>query len=295
MDPRFPIYIITYKRWDSRLTVKALEKLKVPYYLVVDDFDYDSYAAVVDEKKILVLPKKYRENYDMFWKDDSKKTGSGPARNFVWDHSVENGDEYHWIMDDNIDMFLRLYHNRKYPVSSGTIFRVMEDFVLRYENIALAGPNYDYFCPAHSKLPPVVFNTRIFSCLLIKNDIPFRWRGRYNEDVDLSIRVLKSGLCTVQFNAFMQGKTPTQQLKGGNMTEFYAKEGTYKKSKMLYDMHPDITKITWRFGRCHHLVDYRQFRKNKLKRKSDLNIPKENNEYGMKLSLIENRQNVKQA
>lgn len=35
---------------------------------------------------------------------------------------------------------------------------------------------------------------RAFPCILIQNDIPFRWRGRYNEDTDLSLRALKA-LC----------------------------------------------------------------------------------------------------
>ena len=107
-------------------------------------------------------------------------------------------------------------------------------------------------------------NTRIYSCLLIQNDIPYRWRGRYNEDTDLCLRVLKDGNCTIQFNAFLQEKLQTQTLKGGNTEDFYSKEGTYPKSKMLEDLHPDVAKIVWKFNRWHHHVDYKVFKKNKL-------------------------------
>jgi len=44
---------------------------------------------------------------------------------------------------------------------------------------------------------------------LIRNDVPYRWRGRYNEDTDLSLRMLKDRWCTIQFNAFLQGKAAT--------------------------------------------------------------------------------------
>ena len=119
------------------------------------------------------------------------------------------------------------------------------------------------------KTPAFVMNTRIYSFLLIRNDIPYRWRGRYNEDTDLSLRVLKDGWCTVQFNAFLAGKCTTQKIKGGNTEEFYSKEGTYPKSKMLEDMHPDVAKVVWKFNRWHHHVDYSQFTQT-LKLKDDI-------------------------
>ena len=52
---------------------------------------------------------------------------------------------------------------------------------------------------------------------------------------------------------------------------------------MLADLHPDVARVAWRFGRWHHHVDYKPFKKNKLIRKEGLIIPEGNNEYGMKL------------
>ncbi len=300
MSPEYPIYIVSKGRWETRLTAKALEKINVPYFIIVDESEYEEYAKVIGEMKILIQPRKYKEEYDMFWKDDSKITGPGAARNFAWDHSIEQGYKWHWVMDDNIEGFQRFNHNKKLHVNTGTIFKIMEDFVGRYENIAIAGPNYDYFVPASHTRRVFVANTRIYSCLLIRNDIPYRWRGRYNEDTDLCLRALKDGWCTIQFNAFLQLKVPTQIIPGGNTEQFYSKEGTYNKSKMLYDMHPDVTRIGWKYGRCHHYVDYRPFKNNKLKRKAGIEIPMGNNEYGMKLVNNNNKINrageiVKQA
>ena len=154
---------------------------------------------------------------------------------------------------------------------------------MRYDNVAIAGPNYYSFCKANDGVPPFVKNTRIYSCLLIRNDIPYRWRGRYNEDKDICLRALKDGWATIQFNAFLQGKVTTQRMKGGNHQQFYSQDGTYLKSKMLEDMHPDVAKVVWRFNRWHHHVDYRPFKKNRLKRKRDIEIPQGVNNYGMAL------------
>ena len=214
---------------------------------------------------------------------DSPRVGPGAARNFCWEHSIENGFDWHWVMDDNIESFERANKNRKIRCVDGTYFKAVEDFVLRYTNIGQAGLAYAFFCPALEYRPAYVTNTRIYSCLLIRNDVPYRWRGRYNEDTDLSLRMLKDGWCTVQFNAFLQGKMTTSKLRGGNSKEFYDKEGTKKKSQMLADMHPDVAKVTWLFNRWHHKVDYRPFSRNKLIKK-DIEIEDCVNDYGMELS-----------
>ena len=146
----------------------------------------------------------------------------------------------------------------------------------------MSGPDYFMFQNRKAPGPPLTFNTRIYSCNLIRNDAPYRWRGRYNEDTDLSLRMLKDGWCTVQFNAFLQYKMPTQTMAGGNTAEFYAQEGTKPKSEMLVRLHPDVTRLVWRYGRHHHYVDYQQF-KQRLRRRLDIVIPQGIDNYGMVL------------
>jgi hypothetical protein len=271
--PRHPVYIISKGRWQSRHTSKTFEKMGIPYYIAVEPQEYEKYAAVIDPAKILTLP---FSNHGM---------GSGPARNWIWEHSIANGHERHWCVDDNIRDFYRFHYNQRVKVESGSIFKAMEDFCDRYENIALASPQYKMFTVDDYHYPAIVQNTRMMSCILIKNDIPFRWRGKYNEDVDLSIRVLKAGYCTIQFFAFLQDKLQTGLVKGGNTSEIYG-DGTLEKSKMLVDLHPDIVTLVQRYNRWHHAVDLRSLRGNKLILKPDVIIPEEPNEYG--LALYEN-------
>jgi hypothetical protein len=96
----------------------------------------------------------------------------------------------------------------------------------------------------------------------------------------MSLDMLKAGWCTIQFNAFLQGKLRTQTIKGGNTDELY-KHGTMDKSQMLVREHPDVAEVKFKFGRWHHHVDYTPFKKHKLIRKPDLVVQKQNNEYGM--------------
>lgn len=284
MLPRYPIYIVSKGRWKNRLTSKALNVMGVPYKIVVEQDQLPMYQAEVGADRCLVLPQRYLDEYDTCDDlGDSKSKGPGAARNFVWDHATELGAKRHWVMDDNLDAFHRLNRNIKRESDTPAIFAAMEDFVDRYENVPVAGPNYYSFVKSSDGVPAFVTNTRIYSCLLIQNDAPYRWRGRYNEDTDLSLRVLKDGLCTIQFNAFLQGKVTTQRMKGGNTDEFYALEGTKAKSQMLADLHPDVAKVVWRFNRWHHHVDYKPFHKNRLIKRKDVVVSEKVNNYGMEL------------
>lgn len=272
MNPEYPVYIISKGRYESRQTSIGLEKMNVPYHIVIEPQEYEQYSKYIDKNKILVLP------------FSNLGQGSIPARNWVWEHSKSIGAKRHWIMDDNIPYFNRLNRNYQIRVTSGTIFKIMEDFVDRYENVALAGPSYDFFTIAKTKMPPFVANTRIYSVILIKNDIDFRWRGRFNEDTDLSLRVLKAGLCTIQFNAFTQEKATTMTMKGGNTNELYENTDNRKEfAQSLVDQHPDVAKVTWKYGRWHHQVNYKPFKKNKLIFRKDYVKKKGINNYGMKL------------
>ena len=206
MNPKYPIYIISKGRWKSRYTSKALEKMKTPYRIVVEPSEYDNYKEVIDSNKILKLPSNFSE----------LNMGGIPVRNWVWRHSINEGHKRHWIIDDNIQDFYRLNYNKRLHVSSGTIFKCAEDFVDRYTNVPMAGFNYNTFAiPVKKRLPPFHLNTRVYSCILLSNDIEHRWRGRYNEDTDLSLRILKDGYCTILFNAFLCDKTETMRMTGG--------------------------------------------------------------------------------
>jgi hypothetical protein len=280
MNPRYPVYIISKGRWESRQTVKALEKMNMFYRVVIEPQEYDQYAEFIDPNRICKLP------------FSNLGQGSIPARNWVWEHSMKRKAKRHWILDDNIKDFYYLNRNLKVRVTSGTIFKVAEDFVDRYENVALSGFNYELLTPRKEKCPPFYLNTRVYSCILIKNDIPYHWRGKYNEDTDLSLRALKDGWCTILFNAFLADKMGTMRMKGGNTDQLYIQDedfdGRLEMAKSLQKQHPDVVEVVWKWGRWQHHVNYKIFfERNKLIKKSNVVISKGINNYGMKIERLE--------
>jgi hypothetical protein len=235
-----------------------------------------TYAARYGADRLIILDPAYQRDFETC--DDlppDVSPGVGAVRNFILDHARSEGWPWHWMADDNIDMFERFHENQRTPVADGAIFHAMETFCLRYRNIAQAGPNYHMFSPSRTKSQPYKVGTRIYSCQLVRTDVPFRWRGRWNDDTITCLDLLKAGWNTVLFNAFLQHKIRTQVIPGG-MTTLYKEHGTLVKSEMLAREHPDVTRVVWRFGRWHHHVDYSQWRNRPLIRRDDVEIPDEN-------------------
>ncbi len=210
------------------------------------------------------------------------------TRNWIWDYAQnELKAPYFWTMDDNIRGFYRLNRNMKYRVDSGTFLKVMEDFTERYTNLYISGMQYEMFVPRKKKHNPVILNTRVYSNMLIKADIPFRNVTFYNDDTDLCLRVLKDGYCTLLFCAFLADKIQTMVIKGG-MTDYYEKTNKRKQfAEELQRAHPDVVEVVWKYNRWHHKVDYSPFKRNKLILKPGIEIPAGVNEYGMKLVKLD--------
>jgi hypothetical protein len=294
INPKYPVYIISKGRWEKRLTSKTLEECSIPYHIVVEKQEYDEYAKVIDPKKILILPDKFiKVETDKF-----KIRSSIPARNFVWEHAVKSGAKKHWILDDNMNGFFRWNLSYRWKIKSGVLFKLIEDYVDRFNNILQSGMNYSMFYPARDPQPPITFNTRVYSCILNDHRIDklvdnIRWKNmNFNEDTDLSLRVLKAGYSTALFNAFLCGKEANLTSKGGNTQTQYTIGNDTKnintknillKAQSLVKEHPDVARIVKRFKRgIHHEVNYNKFKNNDLGYKNP-NIPKGINNYNMKL------------
>lgn len=272
---KYPIFIISKGRWEKRLTVKAFDKINIDYKIVVEPAEYEKYAEVIDDKMIIIAPENFSE----------KGQGSIPIRNFVFDYAKKKGYEKHWIWDDNIASIMRNDKNSRIKCNTATPLLICEEFTDRFQNIALSGMNYDFFLIQKDKPPPFRFNTRIYSNILINHKIPFKWRGRYNEDTDLSLRCLKAGWNTILFNAFLVEKSTTLTEKGGNTDTIYNRGDKRRLfAESLKKQHPDCVKITWKYNRWHHQVDYRKFKNRKLEYKKDYKpLGNKINNYGMKL------------
>jgi hypothetical protein len=277
-QPRYPIYIPSKGRAETCWTAQFLLRDSVPFRLVVEPQDRDAYAGRFGAERVLVLP----------WDNPGSVI---PARNWIKDHATAEGHERHWQFDDNITYIGRRWQARRIPCHAGVALAACEDFTDRYENVAVAGLNYEMFLPTSRKAPPFNLNCHVYSCSLILNSIPHRWRGRYNEDTDLCLQVLGDGWCTILFNAFYVWKKWTMQLKGGNTTTLYQGDGRLKMARSLERLWPGVVETKRRFQRPQHVVKdaWKRFDTPlKLKPGVDLEALRAAgpNEYGMRLTQV---------
>jgi hypothetical protein len=248
----------------------------VPYSLVVEPQEEDAYRSAFPDASILVLP----------FSDLGK--GSIPARNWIWEHALEAGAARHWNIDDNIREVRRLYKGKRIPANSGVGLRVCEDFTDRYTNIGISGLAYQMFVLDTAEVP-FRLNCHVYSCSLIRNDLPYRWRGRYNEDTDLCLQVLAGGLCTVTINTFMVNKMATMTMKGGNSSELYSDDGRLRMARSLERAWPYVAKTSRRFKRPQHVIrDNWSLFRTPLQRRTDIdweNLPRVD-EYGLEIKQV---------
>jgi hypothetical protein len=214
------------------------------------------------------------------------------TRNWIKQHSISEGHKRHWQLDDNIKAFYRMNNNKRNKVLSPAVFRCVEDFVDRYTNVAMAGLNYMNYAIPDGR-PPYFLNSRVYSMSLVNNELPYLWRGIYNDDTDICLRMLKDGYCTINFNAFSGDKDATMVTKGGNTPIYTTGDLRSEFVDSLIEQHPDVVKKVWRYDRWHHEVNYKPFQNNRLIKKEGLVIEDKVNEYGMILiPTVQSNENI---
>lgn len=271
--PRYPIYVPSKGRSDNPLTARFLERDEVPFRVVVEAEQVEAYAAAVGEERLLVLP----------------ESGQGLifARNWIKAHATAAGFERHWQLDDNIMEVRRWYRGERIPCASGPALAAVEDFVDRYENVAIAGLNYQMFGIGTGR-KPYVTNCHVYSCTLVLNEIPQRWRLLYNDDTDMCLQVLAAGWCTVLVNVFLANKLRTMVARGGNTDDLYQGDGRLRMARQLERMWPGVVTTQRRFGRPQHVVknNWKDFTTPlRLKAGVDLDAL-EPDEYGLELRAV---------
>ena len=137
-------------------------------------------------------------------------------------------------------------------------------------------------------MPPFYLNVHVYSTLLIRNDLQYRWRGRYNEDTDLCLQVLSGGWCTVLMNAFLIEKMATMKMKGGNTDILYKGDGRLKMARSLERVWPGVVYVDRRFNRPQHVVkdSWKKFDTLLIRRKDIDWDTLESNNYGLKLKQV---------
>ena len=237
-QPKYPIYVISYKRFEYFYTIKFLEQMNVKYYLCIREKEKNDYFQQLQKHNytnytFLLMDEKYESEQNIIG-----NYGSIPQRNKCWKHSTTNHYTSHWILDDNIDGFYIYNRQKKYEYNHSSFFSLLEQFRDNIvEPIGLLSPNYTWDFPSIDHRIPFNINRKNYSCILINNELlekyNIKWRKTYNEDVRLTLDCLINEIRTIGFNQFLIKKKSTGKVKGGN-EEIY-KNYTIDGFKNKYD------------------------------------------------------------
>jgi hypothetical protein len=263
---KYPIYVPSKGRYESGLTAKMLIRDKVPFYLVIEPSEYLEYKARYESEytKFLILPWDGNDGKRLEFSRELNIENGGLicARNWIKAHSIQGGDLRHWQLDDNIRNVYRRYKTLRLHCNSGIALRFAEIFTDRYKNISISGLEYHAFVQDKCRIPAYRVNGRIYSCSLINNAMPFKWRIAYNDDVDICLQSISSGWYTIQINAFLIKKMQTMKLRGGNTDDLYRGDGRLKMANAIARIWPNIVQVKRRFKRPQHVINWQKLRKN---------------------------------
>ena len=280
MPNKYPIFIISYNRAKNHLTAKHLASWGVKHYMVVHKdqlADYKKYMT--EEMKTYTTFLEFDDSYKFKYETcdniphSVKNAGSGAERNFAWDYAKDVlKTKAHWLMDDNMgfyyiagitakNVYVRKSCNKDVFYK---LFKNGEDFFDRYSNLMMIELTASEMCISKMRVS-YALNTRCFSCNLIWNDMPIRWRGRYNEDVILSTDIMVAGYCIASYRGgVLKHKQSTRNAIGGNhavqkgdKNALYADGFNYKyssvdKTNLLIKVYPKYYRKVIKYGRVHH-------------------------------------------
>lgn len=227
---KYPIYIPSRGRAKTATTPRILRENGVRFNLVVEPRDFEEYRAEFPEEtiRLLVLPANDRN--------------LAFARTFIKRSSQENGEPYHWQLDDNIKGFYLRPEGKNLRSTPFEVLDPIEVMVDKYKNVALAGPLYTTW--AWTKRRKVEVNKLNASAFLVNNGgrnpiegdpelFNLEWRPDTIEDVDYSVRVLRLNYVTLLFNRLLIHKPGTSTMKGGCTEIYYANGGMEARYKRL--------------------------------------------------------------
>jgi len=237
---KYPIFIPSRGRENTCLTANLLLIENIDFLIVVEPQDLEKYSATFGNSKLLVM----QEN----------NQGIAYVRNFIKDYAKEKGYLYHWQIDDNIKNFRIRTNGKNEKTTAQYCLTQAEVFVDLYKNIGGVGLTHTAFAFSHKN--PIEVNKQIYSCVLIKSDLPISYRKETVDDTDFSLQILtldNNYWCTLLLCRLLIEKAATLSMKGGNTEIEYKKEqglsGRELRTRGLIKQWPGIFKYTYQYGR----------------------------------------------
>lgn len=194
---------------------------------------------------------------------EQKASGACPVRNATMKISQQRGELRHWQFDDDYNDFRRISDDfsKMCRFDSG---REFEEWLFNLAKLGHKAKMRNIGFPPGSDTyvdNAFTFSGRVFNAhnLHSTDDLFVTWVGRMNDDTINAINVWRSGGYEMSIRAMNMTMPNTQSVEGG-LSEMYIADGTVRKSAYPILVAPCAAKLTIKFGRYHHRIEWVKIR-----------------------------------
>lgn len=264
----FAVIILSHGRANNVKTLDTLNETNYTgkWYIVIDDGDsqMDDYIRNFGEEHILIFNK--RKMYGTFDTMDNFTNDSVTvfSRNIIPVFAEKLGLSYFLELDDDYTCFRQRYEDNgvmrtRYVTDFDLIVEPYLEFLDASGAMCVAfAQTGDFIGGLGSLVWRQKLTRKAMNAFFCKVDRPFKFLGRFNDDVNAYIDYGKRG--QLFFTARdMCIDQPQTQANAGGITEAYLQYGTYVKSFYSVMLCPSSVKIDMmgdKHPRIHHNVDW---------------------------------------
>ncbi len=220
-----PIYIPSRHRPECK-TAQLLSREGIDFSIVIEPHDWDAYSKVWDGDNIIILH------------EDNK--GLGYSRNFIKTWSEDQGEKYHWQLDDDIRGFMLREIGQPSQRLQGVKWALTQadNLMDQYANLGIVGFNQNSWPPKGTLL----FNELPDQALLINNKIPYNYRTDIPlmATLDVLLESYRQGFCSAMFDNIRVISPPIGKSPGGLDQVYASLEKKRKTIERLTFLWPEL-------------------------------------------------------
>lgn len=267
MREDFCIFILTHGRADRVHTLTTLKRCGYTgkVYLVIDDEDSTAtdYYARYGEQVLMFSKEAIAKTFDEGDNFNDRRTITY-ARNACWALAEQVGCRYFMQLDDDYPRMHYKFDDNNFYIekmiqSLDNVLSLVLDYYISAPFLSIAfSQGGDYIGGQNSNCASTIATKRkAMNSFICAVDRPFKFRGRFNEDVNTYTSLQRMGGCFLTILMLEIKQLKTQSNEGG-ITELYKKFGTYVKSftTVIYAPSCVIVKDMAISNRLHHQVNW---------------------------------------
>lgn len=250
-------YVISKGRANRQQTRKQLIELGVPHTTVVEREDFDAYRQALDGNYLIL---------------DKSNQGVSYARNACILHAIQSGTDIFNIIDDDISIGItpaycqgERFVKRKYQLVTRDDFYKLYDWFWssEYNGLTLNYEQFAFRTEIDASLCGMIYGFTLMKTKdIAAKNLRYDLSLRTQEDLDFSLKFLRSGLKTIRLNTYTI-RTPAMGSHQGGCHDDYLNGQRQLATLKVYERHPEpYTYLrNTRFLGFSALIDRNYFRK----------------------------------